>query len=181
MHFFAPFATSQESSLWKTLKHLSAQEDNFRHWLEAFSGGTQNSANSCKLCLLSRSSSRSFDLNPQYLSLAWCISTWKEYLDWLWPFSCLFLYMFFYHLFFLFVVFVRSVVVWRSKPNLQISPEAEHEVVAAHEELMASRGLKLWNRLRGTAAMMKPLRWNRSDETEKLELCLAWCLETWVV
>eukprot|EP00434_Breviolum_minutum_P001392 symbB.v1.2.001223.t2/scaffold66.1/size357995/26 len=26
---------------------------------------------------------------------------------------------------------------------------AEHEVVAAHEELMTSRGLKLWNRLRG--------------------------------
>lgn len=66
--------------------------------------------------------------------------------------------MFCYHcLYLLFVVFVWSVVLWRSKSNLQISPEAEHEVVAAHEALMASRGLKLWNRLRGTAAIMKPL------------------------
>ena len=76
----------------KALKHLAAQEGNLRRWLEAFSGGTQNSANSCKLCLLSRSSRRFFDLNPQYLSLVWFISTWKEYLDWLWHFSCLFLF-----------------------------------------------------------------------------------------
>lgn len=142
------------------VKHLVAQEGNLRRWLEAFSGGTQNSANSCKLCLLSRSSRRFFDLNPQYLNLVWFISIWKECLDWLWHFSCLYLFYVLLPLFIpMFVVFVWSVVLWRSKPNLQISPEAEHEVVAAHEELMASRGLKLWNRLRVTAAIMKPLRW----------------------
>ena len=89
--FLLPLRPARRQSQ-KALKHLAAQEGNLRRWLEAFSGGTQNSANSCKLCLLSRSSRRFFDLNPQYLSLVWFISTWKEYLDWLWHFSCLFLF-----------------------------------------------------------------------------------------